>query len=88
MKTALKINKNSPISAEELFKYFINKDIVRQWASTNGRSPELPIWDVRDVDRYRYEHSSKWEFLNVAVTLRKLYPNCNYSGASNSWVNA
>jgi uncharacterized protein YndB with AHSA1/START domain len=43
MKTALKITRNFPISPEEPFKYFINKDLVGQWALLKGMSLELPI---------------------------------------------
>ena len=75
MKTALKITRNFPISPEELFKYFINKDLVRQWASPKGMSLELPIWDAREGGRYRYEYSSKMGIFECTGHFKEIIPN-------------
>lgn len=59
MENEVNITKFFPVDNDTLFNYFVQPDLIEQWAYPEGMSLKVPEFDARVNGRYRYEHTAK-----------------------------
>lgn len=59
MENEVKLSKFFSIDRETLFNYFIDKNLLEQWAYPDGMSLKIPELDAKVGGSYRWEHTAK-----------------------------
>jgi uncharacterized protein YndB with AHSA1/START domain len=53
----VRLNKFFATDTENLFKYFINPELLEKWAYPDGMSLRIPEFEAQAGGQYRYEHT-------------------------------
>ncbi|WPU64311.1 SRPBCC family protein [Peredibacter starrii] len=59
MANEVNMTKFFPIDSETLFNYFVQPNLIEQWAYPEGMTLKIPEFDAKVNGRYRYEHTGK-----------------------------
>lgn len=59
MANEVNMTKFFPVDSNNLFKYFVQPNLLEQWCYPEGMSLKVPEFDAKANGRYRYEHTAK-----------------------------
>lgn len=85
MNLELKVTQFLAAPVENVFRYFVEPQLIEKWSAPDGMTLKIPYYEAKDGGKYRYEHTSKEGLFTCEGQVEKIIPNKLLS-VTDKWI--